>query len=496
MTIPKPTRLAALIAALDHVRTRGPLERPIRALAHDSRAVAPGSLFVAVRGERVDGHAYIADALARGADAVVHEERARIVPSSRGATTIAVPDSRRALSRLAATFYGDPSRDLAVTGITGTNGKTTTSFMLEAILVHAGVATARLGTLGVSFDDTLAPLTNTTPLALELQAILARLRERGARAVAMGVSSHALALDRVTDVRFVVGVLTNVTRDHLDFHGSLDRYAAVKRTLFDRAEHAILNLDDPFGARWADELQRAGRPVTTYAIDRAADVRAECLEIAADATSFVVGETRMHLRLPGRFNVANALAAIAAARRFEIADTTIAAALAELERVPGRMERFVAGGIVAVVDYAHTPDALTRVLEAARELARKRLIVVFGCGGDRDRGKRPEMGRIAERLADYVVVTSDNPRSESPATIAAEIVAGIVDRGNAAVELDRRAAIRLAIDGANSGDVVVIAGKGHEDYQIVGDQTTSFDDRDEVRAALRGRSLQVKAPRL
>jgi UDP-N-acetylmuramoyl-L-alanyl-D-glutamate--2,6-diaminopimelate ligase len=495
MTAPAsaPVAFETLVAALGGARVVGPVPGEVRALAHDSRAVSPGAVFVALRGTHVDGHTYLERAIERGAIAVVVDDAfasgAALPP---GLTTIVVPDTRVALSRLAAAFFGYPTASLAIAGITGTNGKTTTAALVAAMLGEAGIACGMIGTLGASFGDFRQTLANTTPLALELQALLAEMRDREARAVAMEVSSHALALDRVADVPFRATALTNVSRDHLDFHESFEAYAAAKRLLFVDAPVAVLNADDAHGERWAHELRATSTRVVTYGIANAADVRATEVAIRADGSTFVLDGRTFATRLPGRFNVSNALAAIGLARALGGDDASSARALATFERVPGRMEHLAGGGVDVLVDYAHTPDALDVVLHAARETTHGKLIVVFGCGGDRDRGKRPQMGRIASELADRVIVTSDNPRSEDPVAIAREIVAGIADAAQATVELDRRSAIGLAIAGAAHGDVVVIAGKGHEDYQIVGTQTLHFDDREEVRAAL---ALRAEAAR-
>jgi len=470
--------LAPLVAALAAPRVVGDLPAEIVTPTADSRAVVPGALFVALRGERVDGHDFAAGAVARGAVALLVERALPLVVPQ-----IVVADTRVACSRLADAFYGEPSRALAVAGITGTNGKTTTSYLVRAICTAAQRPCAVLGTLGGAFAGAQWALENTTPLALDLHRILAEMRDRGAQAVAMEVSSHALALHRVDDVRFAVGALTNITRDHLDFHPTFDDYVAAKRRLFALAPRAVLNVDDPSGARFAAELGSA----TTYALERPATLRATALELRADGSTFDVGPLHVTLPLPGRFNVQNALAAIGIARALGIGDDAIRAGLAAAPSVPGRMERIAAGGVEAIVDYAHTPDALANVLRAARETTRGRLVAVFGCGGDRDPGKRSEMGRIAVALADRVIVTSDNPRSEDPAAIA-RAVAGTT---GAQVILDRRAAIRAALAEAQAGDTVVVAGKGHEPYQIVGAQRLAFDDRNEVRAAFAARAEHV-----
>ncbi len=480
--------VARLVSGIEGVRIVGPSERPVAALVHDSRAVRPGSAFVALPGTRVDGHEFVAQALAAGASTIVVDAAHASLAERAGDayTGVVVPETGLALSRLAATFYGNPSASLDVVGVTGTNGKTTTVALIAAILDGSGIAAGRIGTLGAEFGGEERPLANTTPLALELQALLADMRRRGARAVAMEVSSHALALGRVADVRFACAVLTNVTRDHLDFHGTFEAYAAAKRRLFDTAQYAVVNRDDPEGAAWGRALP--AERCTTYGLDTAADIRAERLESTPGGSTFFVDGQRFVIRLPGRFNVANALAAIAVARRFGVEDRESARVLAAFERVPGRMEHFADGGLDVIVDYAHTPDALANVLHAAREASRGRVVVVFGCGGDRDRGKRPEMGRIATELADRAIVTSDNPRGEEPRAIIDEILAGFVPDDRTVVEPDRRSAIRLAISEARPGDVVVIAGKGHETYQIEGGERRHFDDREEAAAALRARA--------
>jgi UDP-N-acetylmuramoyl-L-alanyl-D-glutamate--2,6-diaminopimelate ligase len=448
----------------------------------DSRKAGPGSIFVALRGEHTDGHRFIDQAVKNGARAVVAEERCDV---PEGVTAVIVPDTARALSQIADAFYGCPSRGLAVCGITGTNGKTTTSQMVAAILNAAGMACGTIGTIGARFAERDWPLANTTPLAHELQQLLAQMRDLGAKAVAMEVSSHALALQRVEDVRFTVGALTNVTRDHLDFHKTFEAYAAAKRRLFDFAQFCVFNADDELGERWAREL-RIAKPVLTYGLKRAADLRPSSITLHPGGSEFELDGRRYAVRIPGRFNVSNALCAVAIARHLHVAEEACARGLSSLERVAGRMEHLRGSGIDVIVDYAHTPDALENALRTLRETARGRLIVVFGCGGDRDRGKRPEMGAIAARYADYTYVTSDNPRTEDPRAIIDEILPGIGGAPHAA-QPDRRLAIEQAIGAARSGDVVLVAGKGHEDYQIVGTQVLPFDDVAVAGEALRAR---------
>jgi UDP-N-acetylmuramoyl-L-alanyl-D-glutamate--2,6-diaminopimelate ligase len=489
---------ARLVATLPGARVAGTLPPSVDAIATDSRAVKPGTLFIALRGERTDGHAHIEDAIARGAEVVVVEENVTLSLSkgaprsaalSKGAPpTVTVADTRLAASALADAFYDHPSRDLTVIGVTGTNGKTTTTHLIRDVLEAGGIPCGIIGTLGGSFGARTWPLSNTTPLALELHALLAAQRDAGAKAVAMEVSSHALALQRVDHVAFDVAVLTNITRDHLDFHGTMERYVAAKRRLFDLADEAVINRDDACGAKMLVEVAARGKSALPYYIDAGYDggLKATDLRLAGDGSTFRVGSYEFTINLPGRFNVRNALAAIGVGTALGIEASDMQRGLAATHAVPGRMERIGAFGIDAIVDYAHTPDALENVLNAARETTRGDLIVVFGCGGDRDPGKRTQMGEIAARIADRVIVTSDNPRSEDPLTIARTVANGY-DRTD--IELDRRDAIRRAIDEAKAGDTVVVAGKGHETYQIVGDQSRPFDDRDEVRIAFskRGR---------
>lgn len=480
MEQPVGVSLETLLRTLaQNTRVVGPREKTVNAIVIDSRQACAGALFVALRGEHTDGHRFIPDAVARGCEAIVMEEFCE-VPAHVAA--IVVPDSARALSQLADAFYGSPSRALAVAGVTGTNGKTTTVQMTAAIMNAGGMPAGTIGTIGARLGEVEWPLANTTPLALQLHELLARMRELGAKGVAMEVSSHALALQRVADVRFAVAALTNVTRDHLDFHKTFDAYASAKRRLFDMAPRCVINAGDETGERWAREL-RTRKPVTTYGLTAGADLHPHSLDVRADGSSFELDGRRFDVRIPGRFNVSNALCAIGIARHLEIADADSARGLASLERVPGRMEHVRGGGIDIIVDYAHTPDALENLLRALRETARGRLIAVFGCGGDRDRGKRPEMGAAAARYADFSYVTSDNPRTEDPQAIIDEILPGIGAAPHHA-NVDRRVAIENAVSSARPGDVIAIAGKGHETYQIVGTQVLPFDDLAVAREAL------------
>lgn len=504
--------LDALLTGLPSAQVRGPDGQTITDIAYHSGAVRPGGLFVAVRGLRHDGHAFVPEAVSRGAAAVVVERPVEIAPTI---TQVVVPDTRLALALLSCAFFRHPSRDLTLIGITGTNGKGTTAYLLEAALVRAGRSAGIIGTMGVKVGSQTTPLDRTTPEAPDLQRLLRQMADRGVRDVVMEVASHALALHRVAGCRFRGAVFTNLTQDHLDFHQTLEAYRAAKRTLFEMVEPdgiAVVNADDPSAA----VMTAASRaPVLTYGITASADVRAEDLRLDLDGANFTAvtpqGRRAVRLRLHGRFNIANALAAIATGQRLGVTLDVIAQALAEFAGVPGRFEAVVEGQPFGViVDYAHTPDGLENVLQAARGFMTGRLLVVFGCGGDRDRTKRPLMGRIAAGLADVAIVTSDNPRSEAPTAIIEEIVAGIQDPGSriqdqlargprpqarVEVEPDRRKAIFRALELARPGDVVVIAGKGHEPYQEIKGVKYPFDDRVVAREALRKYRASGLGPR-
>ncbi len=461
----------------------GSSDLEISGLAYNSKSVEPGNLFVAIRGFVHDGHGYAEEAVRRGAVAVLVDHP---LPDL-AVTQVVVSDTRRALAGFAAGFYGDPSRHLWVCGVTGTKGKTTTTYLIDAVLSAAGDRTAVIGTLGV------VATTSTTPEAPELQRLLRDLRRGGVDHVIMEVTSHALDLARVASCRFRVAVFTNLTQDHLDFHGDLDRYRDSKSRLFAAVEPdgaSIVNADDPSGAAMAAQSRAR---VITYGIDAAADVRATDLSLTGSGSQFTVvwpeGRRRIALRLPGRFNVANALAGFAAGLARGTDPAVIGPALESVAGVPGRCEVVDEGQpFTVLVDYAHSPDSLEKILHLAAQVSTGRRIVVFGCGGDRDRTKRPIMGGIATRLADYAVFTSDNPRSEDPVAIIRDIERGAGGADNRESIPDRRAAIARGIALARPGDIVVIAGKGHETYQIIGDRVGPFDDREVAREALRARA--------
>ena len=456
----------------------------VTGIAYDSRAVQPGQLFVALKGLRADGTTFSSEAIARGASAVVSEQPA---PADVHVPWIVVRDARLALALLAAAFHGDPSRDMRVVGITGTNGKTTSAHLLASIFEAAGVRCGVLGTVGYRIGDDVRESTRTTPEAPDVQALLREMVDRGCGACVLEVSSHALALRRVDGMTFAAGVFTHLPRDHLDFHGDMDEYFAAKRRLFEmlpRDAPSLLNADDPRGL----ELVGAGGRPVTYALTKPADITSGPVTFSLDGLAFEVrtprGTVRVRSKLVGRPNVYNILAAVAAATALDLPFDAVERGLASLSGVPGRFELVSAPGdaVTVVVDYAHTDDALRNLLETARPLSRGRLITVFGCGGDRDRTKRPLMGVVSGRLSDVIVITSDNPRSEDPSRIIDEIRRGITpdtqrDSGAGVLTIvDRRAAIAKAIELARPGDLVLVAGKGHEKYQVIGDRVLPFDD--------------------
>ncbi|HWI70545.1 MAG TPA: UDP-N-acetylmuramoyl-L-alanyl-D-glutamate--2,6-diaminopimelate ligase, partial [Baekduia sp.] len=445
----------------------------VAALHYDARAVTPGSVFFCVRGFTADGHRYAPDAVANGAVALVVDH-----PLNLGVPEVLVPDVRAAMAPVAARFNGDPTAALAMVGITGTNGKTTTSYLTRALLLAAGRQTGLVGTVTSWVGGEELPVVRTTPEAIDLQRLFARMVAGGDTAAVMEVSSHALALGRADAIHWDVAAFTNLTQDHLDFHDDMEDYFLAKRRLFEVAAEQgatlIACVDDAYGARLARDFPQA---VTIGIEAQDAAVRAVDLAPGPAWTDFTVDGTRLRAPLPGRFNVLNSLVALAAARALGVDDATIARALPTAGGVPGRFEPVDEGQEFAViVDYSHKPDALDNVLRTAREMATRHLIVVVGAGGDRDRGKRPLMGAAAAEHADTVVITSDNPRSEDPEAI----IAAIAEGAPAATKItDRREAIDRAIAAAGPGDVVVIAGKGHETYQeIAGGVKLPFDDRE------------------
>jgi len=465
---------------------------PYSLITSDSREVKPGALFVAVRGGSRDGHDFIDEVIGKGARAIIGERdlgRTLSVPYTR------VSDSRQALAEEASKFYGNPSHSMKMAGVTGTSGKTTVTYLLESILLaekenKVGViGTVNFRTTGTA-GTTVLPSTHTTPGPVELQRLLAQMKAEGVTHVVMEVSSHALTQRRVSGIEFDATAFTNLTPEHLDFHKDMDDYFSAKKILFtDLYESAraagknptrVVNIDDSYGRKLAQDL---GKAVTTFSVSGQASHSGMALTDSLDGINGQMGAIKVHSPLMGRFNVSNILTAVGLAKGLGVADETIARGIAQLKGVPGRLERIPnSKGLHVFVDYAHKPDALQMVLNALQAFrGSHRLITVFGCGGDRDRTKRPVMGRIAQTLSDAVVVTSDNPRTEDPDAIIREIIQGMEGPGPSGtqykVEPDRRKAIYDAVAQANPGDLVLIAGKGHEDYQIVGTHKYPFDDR-------------------
>jgi UDP-N-acetylmuramoyl-L-alanyl-D-glutamate--2,6-diaminopimelate ligase len=476
------------------------MDRPVKALAYDSRRVSSGTLFIGLKGERDDGSAYAEQAIGRGAIGVVSEAQA---PAGAAVPWIQVENGRMAMAAIAAEFFEHPSRSLRVVGITGTNGKTTTAYLIQGVFEAAGWPTGLLGTVEYRIGSEIREAPRTTPEATDLQQMLREMVDAGCTACVMEVSSHALALRRADGTRFAAGVFTNLTRDHLDYHGDMERYFAAKRRLFEllpAEAPAVLNVDDPRGETLASQV--ASR--VTYAIDRDADVTPRTVAPALGGLSFEAatpaGTIRIRSALVGRPNLYNLLAAAATGVALGVPVDAIEAGLAGVTHVPGRFQvvSIDSDDITVIVDYAHTDDALRNLLDTVRPLAKKRLITVFGCGGDRDRTKRPLMGAVAARMSDLVVITSDNPRSEDPARIIEEVERGIAtpsgQQSTAATRsisvVDRQEAIDQAVEAAQPGDVVVIAGKGHERYQVIRDRSLPFDDVEVARAALRRRKAR------
>jgi UDP-N-acetylmuramoyl-L-alanyl-D-glutamate--2,6-diaminopimelate ligase len=487
-----------LLQALPERRVIGEPPTAVRGLTADSRRVEAGDCFVAVPGFKQDARRFVPDAVARGARLVVTEGEPL---TDLGVAQVLVPSARRALARLASAFYSRPSASLTLVGITGTNGKTTTSYLVDALLRARGLRTGIIGTIQYVVGAETRPANQTTPEALEIEAMLAEMRAANVGGVAIEVSSHALALCRVDELQFDVAVFTNLTQDHLDFHGTLEEYRRAKRRLFELLavspkprRTAVVNADDPAGAEMVRGLDV---PVLAFGLGAGAQVRAIEHTSALDGIRMTVQTPRGQLVLAsplvGEHNVMNLLGAIATGLALGLPPADIAAALGPVSAVPGRFEQVRAGQpFLVVVDYAHTPDALERVLATARKITPGRLGVVFGCGGDRDRTKRPIMGEIAARTADRAWATSDNPRSERPEAIIDEILTGVRRVAGAAertvTQPDRRLAIEAALGWARAGDTIVIAGKGHETYQIIGGQTLAFDDREVARHFLARRS--------
>lgn len=508
----KSMQLAQLITALHSKEVKGTTLLDVKHLSHNSKAVGNDGLFVALKGSRSNGHTYVAEAIASGARAVIVEEDTEV---GAGVTVIRVPDTRVALALLADCFYGHPSQKLTVIGVTGTNGKTTTTYLIESILKEAGYRPGVIGTVDYRFAEEHRPAPNTTPNPLDLQAIISEMAEARVTHLVIEVSSHALEQHRVEAIDFDVAVFTNLSAEHLDYHGTMEDYARAKELLFSyylprsRKEKtcALINYDDAIGKALCT-VTRA--PMLRYGIKEGIEIRLKEMTLRHDGSSLLVatpqGEIELHAALIGSFNCANILAALGVALTQQIPLATIRRGIAGVQHIPGRLERVPnSDGLTILIDYAHTSDALVQVLSTLRALKPKRLITVFGCGGDRDTSKRGPMGNEATRRSDITIITSDNPRTEDPLGIIQQIEAGIDKAAIAtlrqleltgtehnhpgyAIIPDRREAIRAALALTKPGDILLIAGKGHEDYQIIGNQKYHFSDREEVASALSRRS--------
>ncbi|MBP2639511.1 MAG: murE 2 [Firmicutes bacterium] len=485
--------LQELTSLLPNAAVDGDIAIEITSITHDSREVVPGTLFVCLTGAKADGHDYIAQARKQGAAAVLVEKP---VDDVDGLTVITVKDTRSAMQITAPAFFDYPARKMRLIGVTGTNGKTTTTHILRSILSNAGFKVGLIGTIHTLIGDQVFPMKNTTPDVIDLQALLAKMVEEGMDYAVMEVSSHAVALNRIAGCEFDVGVFTNITRDHLDFHQTFENYIDAKAGLFRHLgaagsvktnKMAIINIDDPAGAVMQ---ANSSCSIMTYGLSEKASLRAANIHVHADGVSFSVegsfGSIPLQLKITGIFNVYNVLAAVGAALAEQVGWPLIKKALEEFESVPGRFELVRTGlPFSIIVDYAHTPDGLENILKTAREFAIGRILIVFGCGGDRDRTKRPIMGQLAVKYADIAIATSDNPRTEDPAAILQEIEVGMkqgeTDEKQYEIIIDRKSAIKRALQLAGKQDIVIIAGKGHETYQILGNKTIHFDDREMAR---------------
>jgi UDP-N-acetylmuramoyl-L-alanyl-D-glutamate--2,6-diaminopimelate ligase len=490
--------LREIVNTLETISVTGDTGADITGIAYDSRKVTPGCLFVAMRGEKVDGHDYIRDAARLGAVAVICENPpSGLLTEATGnlssVTLIRVRDARRALASAANVFFVNPSSALTVAGITGTNGKTTTSYLLKSIVEAWGKKVGLIGTIQHMIGDEIFTATHTTPESLEFQELLSRMRAAGCSHVMSEVSSHALAQKRVDCTTFAIAVFTNLTRDHLDFHKTMEDYYQAKKRLFTEllpaGRQSIINQDDPYGRRLSGSLRQLGRQVRTYGLDTGSDLLACDIGTSFAGLKFkIVAEGRKYeiaSPLVGLPNVYNILSAAGASRALDIPWEAILQGIKTSGNVRGRFEKVDAGQrFLAVVDFAHTEDALERLIYTAKGLTKGKVITVFGCGGDRDRGKRARMGSVATRLSDFVLITSDNPRSEDPEEIIREIVAGAARR-NYLTEPDRAEAIRRAVLIAGDNDIVIVAGKGHEQYQEISGTRIAFNDREVLEKSIK-----------
>ena len=474
-------KLLEVLDGVSYKVIKGSLDKEIINIQYDSRKVSEADIFVCLSGFEVDGHDFAFKAIESGATVIICEKDIDFDNISDDITILRVEEGRKTLAIMASNFYDHPTKKIKLIGVTGTNGKTTSVYILKSILEKSGEKVGLIGTIANYIGDEKIESSHTTPESLELQKLFKLMVDKGCKYCVMEVSSHALALDRVYGCHFEVGIFTNITRDHLDFHKTFDNYYESKFKLFERSEHAVINVDNNYGYKVLSDLEKLGKDVVTYSINEESDYKATDIALDGQNTMFTVNGTRYEFVLPGDYNVYNALGTIATAKILGLSEENIKAGLLDVV-VPGRCERV---GVKynlpyeLIIDFAHTPDGLKSLLETLRKLTKNRLIAVYGSGGDRDKVKRAEMGRIGSELADLVIITSDNPREEDPIAILKEISCDIQKTNYLAIE-DRVEAIRLAMDMAEEGDVVVLAGKGHETYQIMPEGKIHFDEREVI----------------
>lgn len=481
-------KLQELLKGVAIVSLNGDLNMEINGIVYDSRKVKKGNLFICVSGFAKDGHSYISDALQKGAAAFIVEKDVDI----KGAAVIKVNSSRSAMPHLASNFYGNPTQELRLVGITGTNGKTTTTYLIKSIMEANKQKTGLLGTISTQIGDKIVVSSRTTPEAIDLQSLFRVMADSDIDYAVMEVSSHSLELGRVEGCNFKIGVFTNLTQDHLDFHKTIENYRNAKKKLFYMTNGAnIINIDDEHGRIIAEDVRNLGPQLITYGIDNKADIMAKNINITSKGVGFTLVtplyEIELNIKIPGKFSVYNALSAASVAYAEGISGEVIREGLNKVDNVPGRSEILKTDTpYTVIVDYAHTPDGLKNILASVKEYAKGRVITLFGCGGDRDREKRPIMGGIAGRMSDYCIITSDNPRSEEPIDIIRQAEAGIKSTACDYICIEnRRDAIKYALSMAKPGDIVLLAGKGHETYQVLKDRTIPFDERDIVEELLR-----------
>ena len=479
-------KLLELLKGIEYSVVQGRMDTKIQKPVYDSRKVEKGDLFVCITGFQTDGHKYVKNAVDAGAVAILCEKQIQIEDDI---VVIQTKNTREALALLSANFYDHPSNKMNVIGVTGTNGKTTTTYLIKSVLDKIGHKVGIVGTIENRIGNKILHTERTTPESLELEALFQQMYQEGVKDVVMEVSSHSLDLHRVDAIQYNIGIFTNLTQDHLDYHKTMENYKMAKSLLFQRCDASVINIDDAAGHFMKEKAK--GR-VITFGIDTKADLQAKNIEISADGAKFTLEYQQkkydITLHTPGRFSIYNALGAIGACVLMNIAMEDIVAGLENVQGVSGRFQTIKnKKGYNAIVDYAHTPDGLENILNTAREFVKGRIITVFGCGGDRDRTKRPIMGEIAGKLSDYCIITSDNPRTENPALILEDVEEGVKKTNCAYTKMvDRREAICHGVEYAKEGDVIVIAGKGHENYQIFADKTIHFDDVEEVRKAFGG----------